>query len=81
MSTITLRTKSPGLLIIWTWVGEGPAKTFDAVNNLLAASKNGGYALLNRGPHHYEYGEAILTIYLSTAYRGTRCKIIPTKHN
>ena len=46
MSTITLRTKSPGLIIIWTWVGEGPAKTFDAVNNVIAASKNGGYALI-----------------------------------
>ena len=46
-----------------------------------AAGKNGGYALLNRGPHHYEYDNEILITHLSITYRGTRCNIIPTEHN
>ena len=32
-------------------------------------------------PDYYEYDIAFLTGYLSTTYRGTRCEIIPTKHN
>jgi hypothetical protein len=34
------------------------AKTFNAASGVLQASKKGGYALLNRGPHHYEHGNA-----------------------
>jgi hypothetical protein len=43
------------LIIIWIWAGEGLAKTFDAVNNVLTAPKNWWLRPdLNRGPHHYE---------------------------
>ena len=43
----------------YTDVREWFAENFNAVIDVLTTSKNGGYALLNRGPHYYEYGEAI----------------------
>jgi hypothetical protein len=52
-----------------------------ALLGVLQATKKGGYALLNRGPQHYEHGKAILTYYQSIIYRGTRCTIIPTERN
>jgi len=44
-------------------VHESLAKTFAAAIDLLTTPENGGYALLNREPHHYEYGKAIIFIY------------------
>jgi hypothetical protein len=62
-------------------VSGGLPENFNAAIDVLTVPKNGDYALLNSGPHPYENGKAILTIYLSTTYRGARCKIIPTEHN
>ena len=40
MSTITLRIKSTGLIIIWIWVGEDPVKTFTAAIDVLTAAED-----------------------------------------
>ena len=64
-----------------SWYAIGPNRNPTPLSGRAAGEKWWLRPDLNRGPHHYEYGSTILTIYLSTTYRGTRCKFISTEHN